>query len=317
MARGKDLDSLRAQLAAPTRRAVAEAVAGGLERTGLGGWPDDLDEIPRTVEKEAAGHTVRGFPGLVDAGAAVDLRVFPTLSERDAAMSGGLRRLVRLSVPSPVKSVERQLNPRTRLVLGSNPDGSLAQLIDDCADAAVDALAPAPVWGRAEFTALRDKVAARLVPTTLDVVGRVEKVLAVAHDVQVALPAQPPAAQVDAIDDIRGQLDRLLPAGFVTATGVGRLADLTRYLTAIGRRLERLPRDIAGDRDRMQRVHAVEDAYHDLVGALLPGRAADQDVRDIARQIDELRVSLWAQQLGTPRPVSEQRIYRAIDAVQV
>ena len=65
----------------------------------------------------------------------------------------------------------------------------------------------------------------------------------------------------------------------------------------------------------MQRVHAVQDAYDDLVGALSPARAAADDVRDIARLIEELRVSLWAQQLGTARPVSEQRIYRAIDAV--
>ena len=62
-------------------------------------------------------------------------------------------------------------------------------------------------------------------------------------------------------------------------------------------------------------MHAVQQAYDELVAALSPGRAAGADVREIARQIEELRVSLWAQQLGTPRPVSEQRIYRAIDAI--
>jgi ATP-dependent helicase HrpA len=65
----------------------------------------------------------------------------------------------------------------------------------------------------------------------------------------------------------------------------------------------------------MQRVHAVQDAYDELVDALPAGRQSAANVRDIGRQIEELRVSLWAQQLGTPRPVSEQRIYRAIDAV--
>jgi ATP-dependent helicase HrpA len=66
----------------------------------------------------------------------------------------------------------------------------------------------------------------------------------------------------------------------------------------------------------MQLVHAVQEAYDQLVQALSPGRAAAADVRDIAWLIEELRVSLWAQQLGTARPVSEQRIYRAIDAIQ-
>jgi ATP-dependent helicase HrpA len=315
MARGKDIDALQERLATPVRQAVAGAVAGDLERTGLRLWPDDLDELPRTVERTTGGHAVRGFPALVDAGTAVDMRVFATQTEQGAAMGPGTRRLLRLAVTSPVKAVERALNPRTRLLLGANPDGSLTALLDDCADAAVDLLVPAPAWTRDAFAALRDRVATTLVPTTLDVVGRVEKALAAWNDVQLALPDKPPPAQAEAIADVHAQLARLLPPGFVTATGVARLADLVRYLTAIGRRLERLAHGVTADRDLMQRVHAVQGAYGDLVSALSPGRAAADDVRDIARMIEELRVSLWAQQLGTARPVSEQRIYRAIDAI--
>ena len=90
-----------------------------------------------------------------EAGAGADVRVFATAAERDAAMTAGLRRLLRRSVPSPVKAMEKVLDPRTRLVLGSNPDGSLAALLEDCADAAVDALVSAPVWTKADFAALR------------------------------------------------------------------------------------------------------------------------------------------------------------------
>ncbi len=315
VARGKDLEALQEKLAAPARQAVAEAVAEGLERSGLHGWPEDIDELPRTVERVSGGHTVRGFPAFVDAGSAVDVRVFATKAAQDAAMGPGLRRLLRLSVPSPVKTIERQLNPRTRLVLGANPDGSLGALLDDCADAAVAVLAAASVWSRSEFAALRQRVADALATATLDIVGRVEKVLAAAHEVDVALPAAPSAAQADAIADIRAQLDRLLPRGFVTATGATHLADLSRYLTAIGRRVERLPQGLNTDRERMSRIQAVQNAYDELRQALSPSRAAADDVRDIARMIEELRVSLWAQQLGTARPVSEQRIYRAIDAI--
>ncbi|OOK77354.1 hypothetical protein BZL29_4035 [Mycobacterium kansasii] len=216
---------------------------------------------------------------------------------------------------APLKAIDRQLDPRTRLALGANPDGSLSALLDDCADAATDTLMAAPVWTFDEFTALRDRVAQNLVPMTADIVGRVEKALSAAQEVQLLLPAEPPAAQTDAITDLRTQLDRLLPPGFVTATGRAHLGDLTRYLTASRRRLERLPYALEADRARMQRVHAVQDTYHELLRGLPATRAAAADVRDIARLIEELRVSLWAQQLGTPRAVSEQRIYRAIDAV--
>ncbi len=316
LARGKDLVALQERLAAPVLEAVADAFAGGIERTGLREWPTDLEELPRVVESARGGRAVRGYPALVDSGAAVDVRVFATSAQQHAAMGAGTRRLLRLAVPSPVKALEKQLDTRTRLVLGANPDGSLAALLEDCADAAVAVLAPDPAWTRVEFAALRDRVARAMAPTVRDVLGRVERVLGALHDVQVALPATPTPAQADAIADIRAQLDALLPAGFVTATGATHLMDLARYLTAIGRRLERLPQGLAADRERMLRVHALAEAYAERAGALSPSRAAMDDVRDVTRMIEEFRVSLWAQQLGTSRPVSEQRIRRAIDAIR-
>lgn len=315
VARGKDIDVLREQLAVPVAQAVADALGGHLERTGLTAWPDDLDELPRTVENVSGGHTVRGYPAFVDTGKAVDVKVFASQAEQAAAMGPGLRRLLRLAAPSPVKAIERGLSTRARLSLNANPDGTLAALLDDCADAAADVLIRKPVWTKAEFRGLVERAAKELGPTTQAAVSRVEKVLAAAQEVVMALPDKPPAAQADAIADVRSQLDRLLPNGFVTIAGVARLADLVRYVTAAARRLERLPHAIAADRERMARVHAVEDAYDDLVRALSPARAETAGVREIAWQIEELRVSLWAQQLGTPRPVSEQRIYKAIDAV--
>jgi ATP-dependent helicase HrpA len=313
LARGENLPALQDRFAASARAAVAGAVAGDLERTGLRDWPDDLAEIPRVIEHVVAGRVVRGHPAFVDVGTSVDLRVFATAAEAAAAMPAGIRRLLRCSSASPVKNVERQLDPRARLALKANPDGSLTALIDDCADAAADALVDEPVWTRDAFAALRAAAGNALVPMTLDVLGRVEKLLAAARDVDLLVPAQPVVAQQDAIADIRDQLARLLAPGFVAAAGRARLADLTRYAAAIRRRLEQLPHGIAADRQRMAQVHAVQDAYDDLLAALPEIRRVAADVRDIGWQIEELRVSLWAQQLGTPRPVSEKRIYRAID----
>lgn len=316
VARGKDLHVLQERLAAPARQAVAHAVAGQLERTALLSWPAEMAELPQVVERTVDGRSVRGFPAFVDAGTAVDVRVFTSAAEQGSAMGPGLRRLLRLSVPSPVKTVERQLDPRKRLILGTNPDGSLAALLNDCADAAVDALIPQTVWTRDAFTELRERIAASLATATIEIVGRTARVLSAAQEVQLLLPAQPPAAHAEAISDVRAQLDRLLPARFVTAAGAAHLGDLARYLTAIKRRLEKLPQALHGDRERMRRVHGVQDAYEQLLLTLSAPRAAARDIRDIGRQIEELRVSLWAQQLGTPRPVSEQRILRAIDAVR-
>jgi ATP-dependent helicase HrpA len=317
VARGKDLSTLQDELAAPVREAVAAAVAGELERDGLTTWPDGLAELQREVERHAGEHIVRGFPAFVDQGRTVAIRVFATPDEQAAAMRAGIRRLLRLTIPSPVKSAERSLSSRSRLVLGANPDGSIPALLEDCADAAVDALVAEPAWTHTEFATLRDKVAAELGAQTIDVVRRVERVLEAAHQVRAAIPAQPPPSQVAAIGDIRDQFRRLLPSGFVVATGRERLPDLARYLTAIGRRLEVLPRDVDVDHARMRRIAAVTAAYDELVAALPSARASASDVQAIRWQLEELRVSLWAQNLGTRLPVSEQRIYRAIDAIRL
>ncbi|MGE2837201.1 ATP-dependent RNA helicase HrpA [Mycobacterium sp. SMC-4] len=316
VSRGKDLSQLQEQLAAPARAAVAATVAGDLARRGLRSWPDDLDELPRVVERPgASGHAVRGYPALVDAGSAVDIEVFATPVEQEARMGPGSRRLLRLAGPNVTKAVERSLDTRTRLELGNNPDGSLTALLDDCADAAVAVLVPGPVWTRDEFTAASRRLAGQLQSVTTDVLRRTHRALQAWREVELALPQRPSPLQADAVADIRAQLARLLPVGFVAATGATRLVDLARYLTAVRRRLDRLPQGPAADADRMAQVAAVQDAYDELRAALSPARAAAEDVRDIAWLIEEFRVSLWAQQLGTARPVSAQRIYRAIDAV--
>jgi ATP-dependent helicase HrpA len=231
-------------------------------------------------------------------------------------MRRGVRRLLRLTVPSPTKPVERSLDARARLILGANPDGSLADLLADCADAAVDALIVTVPWSRDDFETLRVEVAQRLIAETTAVASVVQKVLAAAHEVRSALPERVPPVLAAAILDIRGQFRRLLSPGFVGTAGRARLPDLTRYLSAIARRLEMLPRDPAVDAARMSRVEAVTSAYDELVAAVPAARARADDVREIGWQIEELRVSLWAQQLGTPRPVSEKRIFRAIDAIE-
>ncbi|HEY8300424.1 MAG TPA: ATP-dependent RNA helicase HrpA [Jatrophihabitans sp.] len=315
VARGRDLAALQEELAAPVREAVARAVAGSIERGALTAWPDDLDELPRLLERTSGDHTVRGYPALVDAGSTVAIRVFASAVEQGAAMAAGVRRLLRLSASSPVRAAERSLSMRARLVLGANPDGSITALLDDCADAAVDSLVGELPWTRAAFADVRAAVAAELVPRTIDITHRVEQVLAEAHEVRRALPTDVRPAHAAAIEDVREQFRRLLPVGFVARAGHARLPDLARYLTAIARRLELLPRDPDVDAARMARVHAVQTAYDELVRALPATRAAAPDVTAIGWQLEELRVSLWAQQLGTPRPVSEKRIYRALDAV--
>jgi ATP-dependent helicase HrpA len=114
--------------------------------------------------------------------------------------------------------------------------------------------------------------------------------------------------------DVRAQLDSLVRPGFVAATGVQRLRDVRRYLLAMQHRLERAatnPREAV----LQEQIDAVEAAYADLLEALPPARRSAPEVTAIGWMVEELRVSLFAQSLGTSGPVSEKRVRAAIAAV--
>ena len=103
--------------------------------------------------------------------------------------------------------------------------------------------------------------------------------------------------------------------GFVTDDGVERLADVERYLRADSRRLEVLAAGPARDRERLSSVTQVEQEHESWLARLRPERRDDEAVRSVRWMLEELRVSVFAQQLGTPSPVSEKRIRRAMGAL--
>jgi len=111
-------------------------------------------------------------------------------------------------------------------------------------------------------------------------------------------------------------LSGLIYPGFVTATGYGRLPQLTRYLRGIERRLDKLPENPARDAASMAVAQRVEQAYRQALADLPPARRDDPDITEIRWMLEELRVSLFAQALGTLAPVSENRILAALDRLR-
>ena len=155
---------------------------------------------------------------------------------------------------------------------------------------------------------------AQLLPLTADTVRKVEDVLTQAREVAVAIGAAPGRRVPEAaIADLRRQMGGLLHRGFVAATGRRRLPDVVRYLRAMAHRLEKLPVNAVRDELWMAQVAAVTAEYEQLRARFPATGAPDDPVARIRWMIEELRVGLFAQTVGTPRPVSEQRVYKAID----
>jgi ATP-dependent helicase HrpA len=312
LATGKDLADLRRQLR-PRLQATLSQAARGLTRTGLRSW--DLDTLPRVFEHGQ----VRAYPALADAGDSVDIRLFETAAEADAAMLQGTRRLLLLAVPSGARAVASRLPVSAKLAMSRHPYRSTDALLDDCAAAAADQIivdAGGPAWDAAGFGRLHDLARERLAAETADVVSRVARVLAEAHAAEASLAGRPHPALAAAFDDMRGQLSALIYPGFVAATGARRLADLVRYLQAITRRLDKAPESPGRDAERMAAVHRVADDYASVLAELPASRRQSTDAQAVRWMIEEFRVSLFAQTLGTRGPVSEQRIERALDQLR-
>jgi ATP-dependent helicase HrpA len=338
---GKDLEALQERLAPATRRAIAESLGatpataapraakkgagpkavpenggpashGFTEQSGLTEW--SFGTVQREVSVTVKGHTVTGYPGLADEGKSVALRVFQTASEQEEAMRGGVIRLLALRVPSPDRYVLEHLNNTEKLTFSQNPHGSVSALIADCALAAIDKLTPAELpWDRASFDALYEQVRAELIDTVFSVTAVVERILASTRRIQKQLKGTTSLALISALNDIRSQLEQLVYPGFVARTGYAQLSQLPRYLAAIEKRLEKLPGNVQRDALSMAAVQRLEDEYDDAVSALLPGRRAGAELTQVRWMIEELRVSLFAVELGTAYSVSEKRIRAALN----
>ena len=308
LAEGKDLDVLSRQLRPLMQATLAEA-AGGLIRSGLRGW--DIGTLPR----EFSNGRVRAYPALADAGDAVDVRLFDTAAEAARSMLRGTRRLLLLQVPSGARSTASNLPIPDKLALSRSPYPGAAALLDDCAAAAADeiiARAGGPVWDEQGFARLAEAARSGLSTLTAQVITGVARILAEAHEVEVVLARAAAHADEPAFADIRMQFASLIHPGFIGDTGPRRLADLIRYLRAIWQRLDKMGADPVRDGERMAGVHRVAGAYAETVRALPPARRDGQDVQAIRWMIEELRVSLFAQTVGTPAPVSEKRIRTAL-----
>ncbi|MFI5833995.1 ATP-dependent RNA helicase HrpA [Micromonospora sp. NPDC051300] len=313
VAEGKDLPALQRELRQEVRQVVA-AAAPDVARSGLTAW--SIGTVPRTIEQVRAGFAVTAYPALVDEGTTVGVKVFDSAAEQEAAHWAGTRRLLRLTLPSPAKFLQGRLSNEAKLALSRNPHGGVPALIEDATGAAIDKLimdAGGPAWDADGFAALRERVRADLVDTVVEVMNRVRQVLAAGYAVEQRLGATRNLAVVAALADVRAQLGGLVHAGFVTEAGYARLPDLLRYLTAIERRLDRLPGNPQRDKQQQDRIAVVQKEYRDMLAALPPARRATPAARQIRWMIEELRVNVFAQALGTPYPVSEQRIYRAMD----
>ena len=310
----------------PAKGTQSEAGASGgvREVTGLTEFPADMfpdGAIPRKVQRIIATQAVNGYPALVDEGSSVGLRIFPTEAEQLHAQRRGIIRLLQLQVPSPVRYVSEHLSHKEKIVFTQNPHGSIDELIRDCTVAALDHLVPhTPIFTHAEYSELYEHVRAELIETVFDVTKLVAEILSEATALKKAIKKATSLTTMHAVSDVKAQMENLVYPGFVAKTGYDQLVHIPRYLKAAQVRLTKLGPNLHRDNQLMLTVQDLEDSYDNAVKSLPAGTIVPDALRRVNWMIEELRVSFFAQELGTAYTVSEKRIAKAqreaLDAIK-
>ncbi|QLB16141.1 ATP-dependent RNA helicase HrpA [Mannheimia varigena] len=317
IAESENLDELKFALKDQVQTTLSNIADDGIEQSGVHVW--SFAELPQFYEQKKQHFSVKAYPAIVDEKESVGIKLFETEFEQARAMQAGLRRLLLLNVPSPIKYLHEKLPNKAKLGLYFAPFGKVMDLIDDCIACAVDKLVEefgGFVWNEEKFQALHEFVRANLNDTTAGIALQVEKCLTLAFEINKRMKGKMDFTMAFAMSDIKAQIEGLIYPEFVTKTGHHRLADLYRYLSAIDKRLDKLGTDTNTDRAKMLRVEQVQNAYKQLLAKLPKSKAIPDNILEIRYMIEELRVSLFAQQLGTKYPTSDKRILNTIIALK-
>ncbi len=310
VAEGEDLDALR-EAVKPRLREQLAAATPALERSGAHTW--DFGTLPRELAP-AVGGGLRAFPALVDEGETVGVQLLETPATQASSMHAGTRRLLRLTVRSPIPWLVDRLSTADKLALMAAPHGNVGAALDDALSAALDALIAdggGPAWDTAAWERLRAHVAGSLADETLATTRELVAVLEARREVERRLDALPTAEPLQEIRlDVARQLGRLVHPGCAAAAGARRLKDVARYLQAAAARLDRLPDAAGSDRDRMRTIHELEAAYEGRLADWPSGEPRPPGLYEVRWLLEELRVAQFAPALGAR--VTAKQVRRAI-----
>ena len=323
---GDDPVRLKREHAGQGQQSFAQIPASGLERDGVTRWT--FGDLPEQVDLTRAGIRLRGFPALVDQGDAVAIRVLDSAESAALAMRGGLRRLFMLHLGADLRTLKKGLPglDRMRLQYAKAPKpatgegspgtpGSDGGREPDLADELIALILDLtfveglePIREQAAFEQRLASRRGRLMAKAQEVCALATQVLDAYQSLRQRLAAITQVNWLPSVADIRAQLDRLVYRGFLQSVPFVHLKDYPRYLRAMGERTERLLHAAARDRERMAELAPLEARWKERQSAAASAGRRDPRLDEIRWMLEELRVSLFAQQLGTAHPVSVKRI---------
>ncbi|MBC3185401.1 ATP-dependent RNA helicase HrpA [Corynebacterium sp. zg-331] len=308
----KDIRALARRQATQIRSSM-DRLSNYAETTSAEEWTEEtLGTLPQTVQTSVDGHSVTAYPTLQLRGKIISVAVLPTKAAADQAMFTTTLTLLMRAVSINAKQMTKGLVLQQRVALEHYPHGGVEGIVEEARVAAIRDLllaAGGPVRSPEKFAALRDS----LVPQVTAQVRRSIVTIAPALVSYERVANELSQWEGPAIDDMQAELHFLLPPKALIVHGMNRLKHLPRYLQAMTMRLAEMNHDPDKDAARQEEVDAVMTRLRAVLAKRPEGMDKTTPVKDVLWMIEEFRVSLFAQRLGTAQPVSRKRIMRAID----
>ncbi|MEJ2692395.1 MAG: DUF3418 domain-containing protein, partial [Candidatus Thiodiazotropha sp.] len=315
---GRDIARLQQSHASQAGSAHRQLHAPGLERRDIRQW--DFGELPATLSVEQGGIGLRGFPALVDEGETVAIRLIDAQANAVRLHRAGVRRLIMLKQAKEVRYLRKNLRhlDRMRLYYAKAPAGETreakpASLEEALVSLIVDRcfLDGQPEIRRQEvFQQRLERCRGGLMTLANETCDQLMAILERYHLVRKALSGITQKNWLDSARDMRAQLDRLIFQGFMAEVPESHLLDYPRYLNGLLKRIDKLPHAAGRDRQRMAEMSEFQQRWSEWEAQCRSEGRVDERVEEIRWQLEELRISLFAQELGTAFPVSVKRVER-------
>ncbi len=308
LGQGRDVHALERRFEEAAGEGARALAAEASEAPAVDGLP--AAPLPESRVTTQAGIRVEAFPALVREGEAFRIELYDHPGKAEQAHRRGVARLAMTRLPEQVRAIERLKGLETCALLFAKV-GSKRALVDDVVEAVFTrtvGVAPLP-RSADDLEARLDAVRDTLVPSAEALVATLKSALEGHLAVTKALKGNLNLALALVYSDLKAQMQRLVHPGFVGEAGEW-LAEYPRYMEAALIRLEKAPRERMRDQMHMQAVQDFQARLAARRESQRRGGHEDPELVEFGWWIEELRVSLFAQQLGTRMPVSEKRLER-------
>ena len=315
LANERDLAALQAQLGQAAQLTFA-TVETGIERDNIKVW--DCGDLPEQISFARNGRKLTGYPALVDENVSVAIRLFDVKQAADAAMRLGVTRLMRLALKEQMKQLEKNLRGFDQAAMQLRGVAGVDDLREDVIAAITDRAfigEDALPRSQKDYETQLKRARTRLPAVSEGACRLLAAIGAEYHQVSLALGAAKGVLSRPGAD-IKAQLSRLIFKGWFAATPWEQLAQLPRYLQAMQKRLDKYPRDMERDGKHAASISGWRKKYEELLERQTQAGTVDARLHELRWHMEELRVSLFAQELKTPYPISYKRLEKFWSAIQ-